>query len=154
MIPAARIEHLSPGRLRLRISDRRRQPDYFEALRARLGEEPAVQDVRVDPRTGSVLLLLDASSDAPALLRRTAATGLFAFPMASTPAVGAARPGMPAPLRALGRLTEPGSAASGPLALALLAGAAVQGWRGHWAAPAVTLTWYALQLLRSGRGSA
>ncbi|MCC6296963.1 MAG: hypothetical protein IT469_09680 [Pseudomonadales bacterium] len=147
MIPAARVEHASPGRLRLRIVGRRGQADYFEAVRSRLAQESSVREVHIDPRTGSVLLLVAASADAAALLQRAAELGLFS--VTATPTRSDPDPW--APLRALGRLTEPGAAASGPLALALLAGAAVQGWRGRWASPAVTLTWYALQLLRDGK---
>lgn len=147
MIPVARIEHASPGRLRLRIVGRRGQVDYFETVRGRLAQEASVREVHIDPRTGSVLLLVAASADAAALLRRAAELGLFS--VTATPARSGPDPW--APLRRLGRLTEPGAAASGPLALALLAGAAVQGWRGRWAAPAVTLTWYALQLLRDSQ---
>lgn len=149
MIPAARIEHASPGRLRLRISGRRGQADYFETVRRQLAQESLVREVRIDPRTGSVLLLVAASADAAALLRRAMELGLFSV----TVTAAGPDPDPWAPLRALGRLTEPGSAASGPLAVALLAGAAVQGWRGRWASPAVTLTWYALQLLRDGKRS-
>lgn len=149
MIPVARVEHASPGRLRLRIVGRRGQADYFETVRGRLAQEASVREVHIDPRTGSVLLLVAASADAAALLRRAAELGLFSITGTTT----ATRPDTDswAPLRRLGRLTAPGAAASGPLALALLAGAAVQGWRGRWAAPAVTLTWYALQLLRDSQ---
>lgn len=152
MIPLALIEHASPGRLRLRVAARRGQADYFEVVRCRLAAEPIVRHVDVDARTGSVLLLLHAPTDAAPLLRQAAQQGLFA--VASVGAGGDRDASdLPAPLRALGRLIEPGTAPSGLLALSLLAGAAVQGWRGQVAAPAITLTWYALQLLRSGNGS-
>lgn len=152
MIPLALIEHASPGRLRLRVAARRGQAGYFEVVRRQLAAEPSVRHVHVDARTGSVLLLLHAPADAAVLLRQAARQGLFA--VASVGASGErVASDLPAPLRALGRLIEPGTAPSGLLALSLLAGAAVQGWRGQVAAPAVTLTWYALQLLRSGNGS-
>ncbi|MDD3652486.1 hypothetical protein [Immundisolibacter sp.] len=150
MTALALIEHASPGRLRLRVASRRGQADYFETVRSHLAAEPAVRAVQVDPRTGSVLLLLHAPTDTAALLRRAAQHGLFTV---VAPPSAQDSPELPAPLRALGRLAEPGTAGGGLLALTLLAGAAVQGWRGQVAAPAITLTWYALQLLRGGKGS-
>ncbi len=152
MTPQARIEHVSPGRVRLRVADQRGQAAYFEAVRSRLGQEPWVRGVQVNARTGSVLLHLQPPMDWPALWARAAQLGLFAVvaPPAGTPTP--AQPRLPfAPLVRLGRLAEPGTTGGMTLALALLAGALIQAGRGQVAGPAVSLAWYALQLLRSGR---
>jgi hypothetical protein len=137
--------------VRLRVAEQRGQSAYFETVRSRLSQEPAVRGVQVNARTGSVLLDLQQPVDWPGLLARAAQLGLFAVVM---PPAGTApprsRPDL-GPLGRLGRLAEPGSSGGTALAMALLAGAAIQGWRGQLAAPAVTLAWYALQLLRSGR---
>jgi hypothetical protein len=143
--PQARVEHLSPGRLRLRVAGQRGRAAYFEMVRARLGQEPAVRAVQVNARTGSVLLYLHEPVNWPALLARAAQLDLFR--LVPAPAPEATKRRVPAP-QVLGRLAEPGTTGSAVLALALLAGAAVQGWRGQIAAPAVTLVWYAMQLLR------
>lgn len=153
MTPQARVEHVSPGRVRLRVAQRRGQAAYFETLSQRLGQEPMVRGVQVNARTGSVLLHFQPSADWPALRRRAAELGLFAVVMPPARAAPArSRPSL-APLERLGRLAEPGSTGSAALAVALLAGAAIQTWRGQIAVPAVSLAWYALQLLRSGRGN-
>ena len=152
MTPQARVEHVTPGRVRLRVAEQRGQSAYFETVRSRLGQEPAVRGVQVNARTGSVLLDLQQPVDWPGLFARASQLGLFAVVM---PPVGGtapprSRPDL-GPLGRLGRLAEPGSSGGTALAMALLVGAAIQGWRGQVAAPAVSLAWYALQLLRSGR---
>lgn len=145
MTPQARVEHISPGRLRLRVASQRGRATYFETVRARLGQEPMVRAVQVNARTGSVLLHLHEPVNWPALLARAAQLDLFR--LVHTPGPGATTRQVRAP-QVLGQLAEPGTTSSTVLALALLAGAAVQGWRGQVAAPAVTLVWYAMQLLR------
>ena len=146
MTPLAQVEHLSPGRLRLRVASQRGRATYFETVRARLGQEPMVRAVQVNVHTGSVLLYLHEPVNWPQLLARAAQLDLFR--LVHTPGPGATARQVRVP-PVLGRLAEPGTASSAALALALLVGAAVQGWRGQIAAPAVTLAWYALQLLRS-----
>lgn len=145
MTPQARVEHLSPGRLRLRVAGQRGRAAYFETVRGRLELEPAVRAVQVNARTGSVLLYLREPVNWPQLLARVAQLDLFRLVRA--PAPGASTRRVQAP-QVPGRLAELGTTSSAVLALALLAGAAVQSWRGQIAAPAVTLVWYAMQLLR------
>jgi len=51
-----RLEHHSDGRVRARVSREDRSPEQMEAMRRELSSQPAVHNVEVNPRTGSVLL--------------------------------------------------------------------------------------------------
>ena len=62
--PGWRILHAIPGRIRLRIEKVRHNALLAEQLQQHLLTVPGVQDVRIDPRTGSVLILYN-----PQLLR-------------------------------------------------------------------------------------
>ena len=54
--PIARIAHAMPGRLRLRITDRRGDQDYFLGLPEQLRGLPGTEVIRFDPRTASLLV--------------------------------------------------------------------------------------------------
>lgn len=54
--PPARLEHSSPGRIRIRVSQEHRRPELLEALGRRLKADHAVQSVEVNARSGSVLV--------------------------------------------------------------------------------------------------
>lgn len=56
MIPDAYITHWSKQRLRIRIPAEKKNPSYFAILRESLSRLPGVQQVEVNPVTGSVLL--------------------------------------------------------------------------------------------------
>ena len=56
MNPAAELVHHSPGRLRLRIRDARRNPDFLERVRQALWPIDGVRGVDISPATGSVLV--------------------------------------------------------------------------------------------------
>lgn len=57
MLPRAHIVHQLRGRLRLRIREKRQEPEYFEELLNRLQSVKGVSEVRVNDTTGSLLLL-------------------------------------------------------------------------------------------------
>ncbi|MEN8165987.1 MAG: HMA2 domain-containing protein [Pseudomonadota bacterium] len=57
MLPRAHIVHQLRGRLRLRIREKRQEPEYFEELLNRLQSVTGVSEVRVNQTTGSLLLL-------------------------------------------------------------------------------------------------
>ena len=57
-----RIVHLLPGRLRLRIEAVRRQPGLATKLRTQLMGVAGINRVKVDTRTGSLLLLYDRTA--------------------------------------------------------------------------------------------
>jgi len=55
-LPRGRIAHLSAGRLRLRIPDRRRDEPYFRTVAERLSGWDTIDDVEVNPLTASILV--------------------------------------------------------------------------------------------------
>ncbi len=55
-LPRAVILHNVPGRLRLRVPERRRDPGYFQRLAEALGALETVTRVSSNPRLGSVLI--------------------------------------------------------------------------------------------------
>jgi hypothetical protein len=62
-LPSAQVEHAIPGRLRLRIPERRGDPAFFTALEQRFGEAPWLRQVRTNWRTASVLLLHEGAAE-------------------------------------------------------------------------------------------
>jgi hypothetical protein len=56
------IEHVIPGRLRLRFRAERRNADFFRQLARHLEQLPTVQGVVTNPLTGSVLIFHRGSS--------------------------------------------------------------------------------------------
>ncbi len=56
LMTEARIVHAIPGRLRLRISERRGDAVFWDALPRQFGQCPGVVAVSVKPATGSVVL--------------------------------------------------------------------------------------------------
>ena len=60
MRPQAQIVHQTRGRLRLRIPEKRKDLPYFVGLYEQLQQTPAVEEITMNPLTGSVLLQFDA----------------------------------------------------------------------------------------------
>ena len=52
----AAVVHTMPGRTRLRIAERRNQPDFFTQLAASLRQDPRVRRVSINARAASVLI--------------------------------------------------------------------------------------------------
>ena len=87
----ARLVHAVPGRVRIRLDPRELTEEFGRELLTALTGLPDVQDVRITPRTGSVVITYDpASLDTPRLIDLTRRTSLLAV----TPAARAeaARP--------------------------------------------------------------
>lgn len=154
--PRAHISHLIPGRVRLRIPERRRDEAYFATLKQRVHEWPGISAVHVNPRTASLLALF---SDAAAALAHAQNCDLFELTEAEPP-----RPAVPIGERARfrarsfdARLREVtgGLADTQSLVFAALfaAGAYQIIRRRNVGAPAVTLLWYAGDLLRLWNGA-
>jgi hypothetical protein len=77
MMPIAHVVHRSPGRLRLRIADRKRDESYFSSLAFELRSFIGVKDVQSNPLTASVLFVLEPTLDAYALLAEVEARGIL-----------------------------------------------------------------------------
>ncbi|MFA9459596.1 HMA2 domain-containing protein [Thiohalorhabdus methylotrophus] len=149
MTPRAQIRHRLPRRARLRIPDMRGDAAYFAALEEWLGALEAVESVRADPRTGGVLIR-HAESALDTLAARAEAEGRFRLapqeqPSASMDEVLARLRGIDARLNSASRGEVDLRAA---LFLVLLALAARQTLQGQVMAPAITLLWYARDLLK------
>jgi len=151
----ARVCHLSAGRLRLKIPERKRDEGYFADVARRLGSWDSVDRVEVNPVTGSVLvrfsdlaaLAADHASRNelfaldPAALRMPAAEHLDNFSEQAARTFGAAN-------RAVQRWMGGATDLRGAIFAALLAGGVMQLLRGNIAAPASTLLWYAGAMIR------
>ncbi|MBV8700177.1 HMA2 domain-containing protein [Bradyrhizobium sp.] len=63
MVPIAYVEHEIPGRLRLRVPDRRGDSGYFESIKQGLSKHPGVKQLNVAPATASILLHYDGAAE-------------------------------------------------------------------------------------------
>jgi len=64
----AEIVHQLPGRIRLRLNEKRGDPEYFAALSENVSRCNGVQRVKVNPSTGSVIVEFSDSTES--LVRR------------------------------------------------------------------------------------
>lgn len=88
MMPRAYVIHRTRDRLRLRVREKRQDPEYFEEVRARLALVTGVERVRVNSTTGSIVLLHpEASFDEIAL--GLSQLDLFKFDSHPEPAISA-----------------------------------------------------------------
>jgi len=88
MTPRAHIIHQTHHRVRLRIREKRQDPEYFEQVRERLASIDGIDRVRVNSNTGSIVLLHPETSFeevAPGLWQ----PDLFEFVAGGEPAVSA-----------------------------------------------------------------
>jgi hypothetical protein len=142
-LPRAEIRHITTGRLRLRIPERRRDGAFFGRVRQGLAGWPGVVGVEVNPVTAGVLIHF---TGAPAhLLAHARNDDLFRLvDQRAEPAalVDEIREGAMNVDRMLRHLTGGGDLRTAVF-LALLAGGIYQLFRGNIAAPAATLLWYA-----------
>ena len=56
MIPNALIEHQLPGRVRLKITSKRNEAEFFQSVVQVLCKHPHLEEVSADPLTGSVII--------------------------------------------------------------------------------------------------
>ena len=62
------VEHMMPGRIRLRIRSRRGDVDFFKQLVAFLSDVTAVDEIEANPRTGGLLIRHSATPEQLAFL--------------------------------------------------------------------------------------
>jgi len=149
MKTSAHLHHRVPGRMRLRIPQRRGDLEYFTTLARELAQVAGVTRVECNPRTASVLVL-HASDAADAILAQARARNLFEVADARAESATLAQHAG-AGLRTLdGKLR---SVTRGDIDMnSLILGGfvtmgVVQLYRGHIVGPAVTLFWYAYQIM-------
>jgi hypothetical protein len=154
MLPSAYVAHRIAGRIRLRIPERRNDEEYFATVASDLARLPGVDEVRVNPHTASVLLLLAGNTEEIAEFAREKQL----FSLSST------APDRTPPLRRVlhALLEGEDSLKKGsderidfPLLVFLAcSGAAVyQVTRGHALPAGVTLLKYALDAMHASRSS-
>jgi hypothetical protein len=158
MLPVAVVVHRLPGRMRVRVEERRRDEAYFAQVAQQLRQCPTVVDVSVTPLTGSVLILHDGT-DTDVVTGYAKAFDLFEVVLPASGSVGAEpRPDQVIQER-LDHVDRWMRRESGDHAdlrslalIGLLGGAVWQMARGRMLPAGATLLWYALVLTR-GRQS-
>lgn len=149
MKPRAYIVHRVPGRVRFKLVGHRRERSYFDQIEHRLKRLPAVKEVVSNPLTGSVLVkhegeIADLATEAfGADIGELVDFVLHTPPLAHR--IGSEMGEIDRRIRSLsGDEIDLGTLAS----IALLAMAGLQLMRGGQPAAAVSLGWYATELLR------
>jgi hypothetical protein len=149
MKATAHVAHSLRGRTRFRVRGRRHDKQFFGEVERRLSSVPEVKSVEADPRTGSVLVHHTGST--LDLLVGAASLGLdelVEFAPMPPPVAGLVR----AEIAALDRAVKNGTAGQLDLtiiaAFGLFAMAGYQFFLGTQPVLAVSLAWYASELLR------
>lgn len=146
-IPAAYIAHRTAQRVRLRVPSRRNDGAFFTRLVAALRDAPGVRELRVNPRTASVLVVGAPGTRPVHIVAAAAAQGLFRLDEESPPVVEHMRESAERIDGGI-RLMSGNQLDLRALTFAVLAGSALwQLVRGQWLAPAATLGWYAAAVL-------
>jgi hypothetical protein len=158
-LPAARISHFTPRRLRIKVPEKRRDRAFFDTVAERLAAWDTIEAVETNPLTASILIHF--SDPERLFLEAAAKNDLFdidfdaAFADSSEPVITqAAVQSFQTADDVLRRWTQNQIDMRGVLFVLLLAGGVVQLLRRRLEAPAPTLLWYAGDLigLWSSRG--
>jgi len=151
-LPAARISHFTPRRLRIKVPEKRRDRAFFDAVAEHLATWDSVEGVETNPLTASVLIHF--SEPERLFLEAAAKNDLFevdfdaALGNSSEPAVTqAAVQSLQTADHALRRWTKNEIDMRGVLFVLLLAGGVFQLLRRRLDTPAPTLLWYAGDLI-------
>jgi hypothetical protein len=144
-LPNVYVVHAIPGRIRLRVPERRGDKAFFADMTARLNALPSVVSAAANPVTGSVLIQFTGTlehlmTEAADLL---AQTRLHQSPPPVRPVMDRVKEefnGLDSYLR---RLTGGDTDAKSAVFLGLVGLSAIQLLRGNFLAPAATMLWYA-----------
>jgi hypothetical protein len=153
MIDVAYVSHRLPGRVRLRIAERRGDAAFFHRVGRALSRSAGVTRLETKPATGSVLIEHEGALEP--VLDTARAAGLFELAAPPAPATAGEQLARGTALldREVAALTAGQVNLGAALFIALVGLGLFQISRGHVLAPAVTLFWYALASLRVfGRG--
>jgi Heavy metal associated domain 2 len=145
---AHRVHHL-PGRTRFRIPERRGDHAFFDEISERLRKFPSVREVETNPVTASLLLHYSGDLDSEPMQAVLNALAEIVEPELSAPPVAKRLHATAVEVdQAIQRFTHGALDLSSATALGLLALAGVQLLRGRQPVIAVSLAWYATELLR------
>lgn len=157
-LPEAHVVHLSQGRLRIRIPEKRRDEAFFKTVEERLRSWQSVERVETNPLTAGVLVHF---SDLGGLFAENAMRNdLFAVNIDELRAeherprqtiTAWARQRWAESDRLLRRWTDDKADLRSAAFLVAVAGAIIQAYRGQIAPPAATLLWDAGEMLRIWR---
>ncbi|MGE5502949.1 MAG: HMA2 domain-containing protein [Actinomycetota bacterium] len=154
----AHVRHAMPGRVRLSLPAARGRPHRLDQVRRQLSDMEGVDEVRVNPDTGSVLVL-GRGARLERLKQFAVREGLFEIEQLAPelkPVVDVLSGHVKELDDGLRRATGGRLDLAGAAILALAGVALVQVVRGEIAAPAMTLLWYAAgtaMMARSARPS-
>lgn len=84
--PSAIVQHSIPGRVRIRISDRRGDSEYFERAERVMSAGPGVATVAANPLTGSLLIEFEGSLER--VLEHASSKGIFSLTSSARPSDG------------------------------------------------------------------
>lgn len=152
MSATAHIVHRAPGRLRLRIPARRRDTGYFGELAERLARLPGVESVRADSLSAGVLILHRGVGEAELAAACEGLAELSEVPPPARRAIDQAAAALERADAALRQASGGRSDTASLVFLLLAALALVQLGRGQVLAPASSLLWHALELVRHPGG--
>ena len=148
MPPTAYRIHALPGRLRLRVPEKRKDGSWLAETASRVAEMPGVRAVQAGVLTGSLLIHHDPQIDLEAQISDTGLVVVEPRPDASLrDGLGALSAGLAAMDGGIRQLSLGGADVRALLFLLLVGMAIRQILRGDIVAPAVPLLWYALSLV-------
>lgn len=149
MRPRAYRVHSIPGRIRFKIPERRGDHGFFDEIAELLRSFSTVTQVESNPLTGSLLLHHSDDIDgAPMQAALNALAEIVELELSSPPVARRLRAEVVEVDQSIQRYTRGALDLSTATALGLLALAGVQLLRGQQPVIAVSLAWYATELLR------
>jgi hypothetical protein len=152
MLPAAVVVHEMPGRMRLRIAERRCDEAWFARVTRQLRDCPTVLDATPTPITGSILIQYDGTdanvirSYAQTLELFEVVTSLERRDAGGPPPDEVIRTGLSIVDGWMRRQTGNGTDLRSVALVGLLGAAVWQTLRGHVLPAGATLLWYAIAL--------
>jgi hypothetical protein len=145
---AQRVHNL-PGRTRFKIPERRGDHAFFDEISELLRKFPSVREVEANPVTASLLLHHSGDLDSePMQAALNALAEIVELELSAPPVAKRLRADAAEVDQAIQRFTHGALDLSSATALGLLALAGVQLLRGQQPVVAVSLAWYATELLR------
>jgi Heavy metal associated domain 2 len=145
---AQRVHNL-PGRTRFKIPERRGDQAFFDEISERLRKFPSVREVKANPLTASLLLHYSGDLDSePMQAAMNALAEIVELELSTPPVAKRLRADAAEVDQSIQRLTHGALDLGSAAALVLLALAGVQLLRGQQPVAAVSLAWYATELLR------
>jgi len=147
--PRAHRVHSIPGRIRFKIPERRGNEAFFDDIAELLRKFSQVTEVQCNPLTGSLLLHHSGDIEGePMQAALNALAEIVELELSSPPVARRLRADVVEVDQSIQRFTRGALDLSTATAFGLLALAGIQLLRGQQPVIAVTLAWYATELLR------